>query len=55
MHRNGERAYQLTINNIGPVKLREDINIALFGEIPRILKTHDDNKAAQIYQGYCDG
>jgi hypothetical protein len=50
IRKNGERAYELTLDNIGPMKLREDISIVLFGEMPRILKTDDDRRAAEIYQ-----
>jgi hypothetical protein len=55
MRGHGERAYKLTLEGFSPVGLREDISIALFGETPRILETDDDNKAAQIYQRYCNG
>jgi hypothetical protein len=54
MSRNDERAYEITLNGGGPISLREDITTALFGEMPRILKTDDDDKAAQIYQRYCN-
>jgi hypothetical protein len=54
IRRNGERAYEITLKGRGPVNLREDITIALFGEMPRILETDDYNRAAQIYQRYCN-
>ena len=54
MHKYGRRAYELNLNGFGPVKLREDISIALFGEMPRIPKTDDDDIAADIYQRYCN-
>ena len=53
MRRNDERAYELTLNGYGPVGLRKDISVALFGEMPGILKTHNDSDAAQIYTRYC--
>jgi hypothetical protein len=55
MRKNGERAYQRILEGYGPAGLREDIGIALFGELPRILQTDDDEKAAQIYQRHCNG
>jgi hypothetical protein len=48
-----DRAYELTLSGFGPVGLRDDISIALFGEMPRIFQTDDENKAAEIYQRYC--
>jgi hypothetical protein len=54
MRRNGERAYEITLNGRGPVNLRKEISVALFGEMPRILMTDDDNGAADIYRRYCD-
>jgi NAD-specific glutamate dehydrogenase len=35
--------------------LREDVAIALFVEMPRILATDDDTKAAEKYTRYCHG
>lgn len=49
---NGERAYELVLDNLGPSELREDISIALFGETPRILESETDDGAADIYQEY---
>jgi hypothetical protein len=47
-------AYEKHLDGYGP-KLLDDVSIALIGEIPRILKTHDDSDAAQIYTGFCNG
>ncbi len=54
MRRNGERAYELALCGFRPVGLRSDISTALFGEMPRILKTHSDSEAAAIYHRYCN-
>lgn len=55
MRRNDEHAYELMLNGYGPVGLRKDIAIALFGETPRILASDDDRRAAEIYQRYSHG
>jgi len=46
-------AYEKHLDGYGP-KLRDDIS-ALLGEMPGILKTHNDSDAAEIYQRYCNG
>jgi hypothetical protein len=55
MQKHGEHAYELRLSGYGTIKLRDDIAIALHGEMPRILKTDDERKAAEIYQRYCNG
>jgi hypothetical protein len=45
-------AYEKHLDGYSP-QLRDDISVALFGEMPRILKTHNDSDAAQIYTRYC--
>jgi hypothetical protein len=52
-HPDGD-AYELTLNGYGPC-LPDAIENTLNGEMPRILKTDGDDKAAQIYQRYCHG
>jgi hypothetical protein len=52
-HPDGD-AYEMQLKGFGP-RLANAINVALFGETPRILKTDDDRIAAEIYQRYCNG
>ena len=52
-HSDGD-AYEMYLKGFGP-RLPHTISVALFGEIPRILKTDDDQRAQDIYRRYCDG
>lgn len=46
-------AFAMTLRGYGP-RLPETINTALFGATPQILKTDNDNDAADKFRGYCD-
>jgi hypothetical protein len=46
------RAYQLTLDNFGPVDLRDDIRTALYGPKPTIPIAASDLDAVNIYNFY---
>lgn len=46
--------YQCALEGYGPVDLREDISIALYGPKPIIPITATEDDAARIYREYCD-